>query len=720
MKQKRKALKTLLCVIVALMMCAIVSHAEESIELNLGETRQMSIVDDVGKSLVWQSSNTNIVTCSGQASERTDDSFKRNYTCDLVAQATGQAIVTVVDEFSNTTIQTIYVTVSKYRAVQCVDEKFQIGVTSTINQTFTISCPDGAEVSSRLVGTSSVTVGSYTKYGKTYEVSVAEAGEHTLKITGSSGSTLVYEVNILNHNWGNEIVQNPATCTTNGTNISVCTRCKKVKTIETTALGHDYSTSWTVDKEPTCTTEGTRSRHCARCDSKIDIQSISVVDHDMGDWEVAVPATCTSHGQKIRKCTDCGKILEEGKIDALGHTPNNEWEIDTQATCESDGVKVKKCITCKAVLETEKINFLGHDMGDWETVIIPNCKNEGKQVKKCTRCENQEEKTLPKTDHTAGSWETVKAATCNAEGTQAKKCTVCGTVMETKTIPKNAVHTWTPWNVTKEATVFAGGMESRSCSVCGKTENRNTEKLVATIKVNVSSIPLKVKQFTNKVAVTELANGDYVKSWASSNTKIATVNKKGKITGKKTGKAIITVTLASGKKAKINVTVQKRTVKTAKITGLVSKVTLNKRKTLALKPVLQPITSVDKISYTTSNKKVATVSSKGVITAKGAGTAKITVKAGNKKYVVKVAVPKTATTEIKNVKTSITLKRKKSYTLKPKLNPTNSDEKITYTSSNKKVAAVSSKGKITAKAKGKAVITVKSGKISVKCKVTVK
>lgn len=38
----------------------------------------------------------------------------------------------------------------------------------------------------------------------------------------------------------------------------------------------------------------------------------------------------------------------------------------------------------------------------------------------------------------------------------------------------------------------------------------------------------------------------------------------------------------------------------------------------------------------------------------------------------------------------------------------------------KKVAAVDSKGKITAKGKGTAIITVKSGKVSVKCKITVK
>ena len=50
----------------------------------------------------------------------------------------------------------------------------------------------------------------------------------------------------------------------------------------------------------------------------------------------------------------------------------------------------------------------------------------------------------------------------------------------------------------------------------------------------------------------------------------------------------------------------------------------------------------------------------------------------------------------------------------------NYEQKITYTTSNKKVAVVNAKGKITGKKKGTAVIMVKSGKKSVKCKVTVK
>ena len=54
------------------------------------------------------------------------------------------------------------------------------------------------------------------------------------------------------------------------------------------------------------------------------------------------------------------------------------------------------------------------------------------------------------------------------------------------------------------------------------------------------------------------------------------------------------------------------------------------------------------------------------------------------------------------------------------ITPLTSTEKITYKSSNAKVVTVNGKGKIVAKKKGTAVITIRSGKKTVKCKVTVK
>lgn len=195
-----------------------------------------------------------------------------------------------------------------------------------------------------------------------------------------------------------------------------------------------------------------------------------------------------------------------------------------------------------------------------------------------------------------------------------------------------------PWTTVSPATVFAPETQQRTSNK-GNTETRTVgTKLTPTIKVSATAIKLKVKQSTSKVTVTGLASGDSVKSWTSSNKKIASVTQKGTIKGLKAGKAKVTITLASGKKQVISVTVQKTAVKTTKITGVPTKATLAKGKKLTLKPVITPITSLEKVKYTSSNKKVATVTAKGVITAKKKGSATITVKSGSKSKKIKVTV----------------------------------------------------------------------------------
>lgn len=133
---------------------------------------------------------------------------------------------------------------------------------------------------------------------------------------------------------------------------------------------------------------------------------------------------------------------------------------------------------------------------------------------------------------------------------------------------------------------------------------------------------------------------------------------------------------------------------------------------------LKTTAALSNVKYSSSNKKVAIVNKRGKIKAVRAGKAKITVRSGKSKATCIVTVP--GTTAIKNIKTSLTLKKGKTKTLKPKLSYVISKNKVTYKSSNSKIVAVNSKGKIKGKKKGTATITVKSGKITKKCKVTVK
>lgn len=330
------------------------------------------------------------------------------------------------------------------------------------------------------------------------------------------------------------------------------------------------------------------------------------------------------------------------------------------------------------------------------------------------------------------SWVTknvVKDATCTAAGSKVENCASCDA---TRTVPIPAKgHT-----VVKDAavapTVFADGKtEGSHCSVCGTViEKQNTiAKVPGTIYLTASSLKMKTGQSTTAFKATGFSEGDYVTAVTSNKprtVKVTNVNKKGtfKLTaGKKKGSAVVTVTLASKKTASFKVTVQKAAVKTTKITTTTKSLTLAKGATykkLASSIAVTPVTSKEKVTYSSSNKKVATVSSKGVIKAKKAGTAKITVKSGSKKVVVTVKVTGVKTTKLSGVPATKKIAKGKSFKIKAAATPKNTDEKITFKSSNKKVATVTSKGVVKGLKKGTATITVRSGSKKMTCKVTVK
>ena len=330
------------------------------------------------------------------------------------------------------------------------------------------------------------------------------------------------------------------------------------------------------------------------------------------------------------------------------------------------------------------------------------------------------------------SWVTknvVKEATCTEAGSKVENCASCDAV-QTASIPVKG-HT-----VVKDAavapTVFADGKtEGSHCSVCGTVlEKQNTiAKVLGTIYLTASSLKMKTGQSTTAFKATGFSEGDYVTAVTSNKpgtVKVTNVNKNGtfKLTaGKKKGSAVVTVTLASKKTASFKVTVQKAAVKTTKITTTTKSLTLAKGATykkLASSIAVTPVTSKEKVTYSSSNKKVATVSSKGVIKAKKAGTAKITVKSGKKKVVVTVKVTGVKTTNLSGVPAAKNVSKGKSFKIKAIATPKNTDEKITFKSSNKKVATVTSKRVVKGLKKGAATITVQSGSKKMTCKVTVK
>ena len=175
------------------------------------------------------------------------------------------------------------------------------------------------------------------------------------------------------------------------------------------------------------------------------------------------------------------------------------------------------------------------------------------------------------------------------------------------------------------------------------TQLQKAAQVKPKIILNVTSLPIQVKKSTTGVRIkTTAIKGDKIKSAKSSNSKVAKVSvKNGKLTikGLKAGKATVTVTSTKGAKATVKITVQKKKVATKKLSATVpKKQTLKKGKKVKLKVAKTPFTAQDTVKWTSSNKKIATVTSKGVVKGLKKGTATITAKAGKKVVKFKVRV----------------------------------------------------------------------------------
>lgn len=171
--------------------------------------------------------------------------------------------------------------------------------------------------------------------------------------------------------------------------------------------------------------------------------------------------------------------------------------------------------------------------------------------------------------------------------------------------------------------------------------------------------------------------------------------------------------------------VTKVTVKAANQKAGVKTVYLKKGGKVTLSATVTGTGNFDKsVEWSVSKKSVATVT-RGVVKAKGVGTAKITVTSKadkSKKAAVTVKVSKKA---VKNKKLTLKAKKKtlkvgKTYTVAIKSMTKKTTDAVTYKSSKGSVASVDKFGVVKAKKQGKATITVKCGKKSAKLAITVK
>ena len=245
------------------------------------------------------------------------------------------------------------------------------------------------------------------------------------------------------------------------------------------------------------------------------------------------------------------------------------------------------------------------------------------------------------------------------------------------------------------------------------------DKVQITGKVKLNKTELSIQKDKTETLIPKFSPATYPDqsvTWKSSDKSVVLVTSAGKIKGLKAGTATITCTSAStGTKAKCKVTVVDGGVKLNK-----TKATIEKGKTVTLTATVTPSTLSDKsVTWKSSNKKVATVSSKGKVKGVKAGTATITCtsKATGLSATCEVTVG-----YVKLDQTEVTVKAGKAVTLKATVYPSSlEDRSVTWKSSNTKVATVSSKGKVKGVKAGTATITCTSKATGLKttCIVTV-
>lgn len=264
-------------------------------------------------------------------------------------------------------------------------------------------------------------------------------------------------------------------------------------------------------------------------------------------------------------------------------------------------------------------------------------------------------------------------------------------------------------------------------------DGNKTDTCVVTVRTAVSSVSL------NKTAAT-MGNGDTLAltatitpstasnqnvTWSSSNTSVATVSGSGlsaTVTAKGYGTATITVKTADGNKtASCTVTIP---TPVSSVSLSSSSLDMKTGGTATLTATINPTSATNKnVTWSTDNSNVATVSSSGVVTAKGNGRAVITVTTedGGKTASCTVSVT-TAVTGVSLNKTSTSINVGGSETLTATVNPgTASNKNVTWSTSNSNVATVSSNGVVTGVSKGSATITVTTadGGKTASCTVTV-
>ena len=445
--------------------------------------------------------------------------------------------------------------------------------------------------------------------------------------SGLENIKIYYKKEIHEHDYEENILKS-ATCIEMGERELICSICGDSKTEEIPATGHVWD-SGNVIREATCEELGIKAYICTVCEAT-QTEDIPALGHVWNDGIITKEPTCIETGEKTYTCTVCGKIKRE-EIPAVGHIEIKDEAVDP--TCEEPGLtEGSHCSVCGVVIKKqEEIPATGHKFTKKKVVSQATVFRAARQEYECTTCGFKEIRNVGNKLKA-----TIKVSTSKIIMKPQQKVTS----LKVTFTKGDSV---TSWKTSNSKVVKVAGKSKGTCTlIAGKIGGTATLtiKLKSGLSKKVSVIVnVKTQKITGISSKITLVKGQYItikpklypatstdQITFKSNNNTVSVNSSGKIYARKKGTAVITV--KSGNK-----TVKSQiTVEDPKISKTAISLNIGKKYTLKVTGTKQ------KITWSSSDKSVATVSSKGVVTAKKGGSAKITAKVLGKSYVCTVTV----------------------------------------------------------------------------------
>lgn len=402
-------------------------------------------------------------------------------------------------------------------------------------------------------------------------------------------------INASGHSFTNYVLDGNATCTQDGTMTAKCDKCNETNTITApgSKLGHDYAQTVTP---PTCVSGGYTTYVCTRCNDTYVGNYVDAIGHSYNN--VVTPPTCTAGGYTTHTCVRGDSTFVDSQTSPLGHSYT---ATVVAATTTSQGYTVYTCIRCG-------VNYVS----DYTPVLPALTPSEDKIAKEygvdaktaqeinyifITNNVSSDTASLTESKMTAnppkgdGDYKGSNFGLLRAQTTKLKKNSVtvkwnkvknadgyivygakCGAKSKYKVLKvvsgkttsythkKLKKGTYYKYNIVAFKYVNGVKVTLAASKKIHATTLGGKYGVAKAVKLNKSKVKIK-KGKTFKIKASEIKKDKKIKRhraicYESSNTKIATVNSKGKIKAKKKGKCTIYVYAQNGVYKTVKVTVK--------------------------------------------------------------------------------------------------------------------------------------------------------------------